>query len=158
MILRNWCVALTISAAAMTSAIAQSSFPPSPNASRYAPRLVEVMNAAQLQHLKLSFAGKSKNWELAAFELRQLTDSLAQAAIFYPDIPVSKVTTMEDPLLSVADAISAKDSRKFAVSLRALTDGCNACHTSMARGFIVIGVPAGQQSPANQVFAPIKRP
>jgi hypothetical protein len=157
MTLRNWCVVLTISVAAMTSATAQSSFPPSPKAGRYAPRLVEVMNAAQLQHLKLSFAGKSKNWELAAFELRQLTDSLAQAAIFYPDVPVSNVTTMEQPLLSVADALSAGDSRKFAISMRALTDGCNACHTSMERGFIVIGLPTGQQPPANQIFAPIKR-
>jgi hypothetical protein len=152
--LRNWYVVLAISAGAMTSAIAQD-FQPSPSARQYAPRLVEIMNAAQLQHLKLWFAGKSKNWDLAAFELRQLTDSLAQAAIFYPGIPVSNVTTMKEPLLSIADAISAGDGRKFAVSMRALTDGCNACHTSMERGFIAIGVPTDQQPPANQIFAPM---
>jgi hypothetical protein len=112
------------------------------------------MNAAQLQHLKLWYAGKSKNWELANFELRQLTDSLAQAAIFYPGIPVSNVTTMKDPLLSVADAITAGDNKKFAASMRGLTDGCNACHTSMERGFIVIGIPTDQHPPANQIFTP----
>ncbi len=155
MTLRNWCVGLTVWAGAMTAAIAQSDFPPSPNARQYTPRLVEIMNAAQLQHLKLWFAGKSKNWDLAAFELRQLTDSLAQAAILYSGIPVSNVTTMKEPLLSVADAISAGDSRKFAVSMRALTDGCNSCHTSMERSFIVMTLPTDQHPPANQVFAPI---
>ncbi|SRR6266567_2928679 len=155
MTLRKWYVVLAISAGAMTSATAQSDFQPSPNAGQHAPRLVEIMNAAQLQHLKLWFAGKSKNWDLAAFELRQLTDSLAQAAIYYPGIPVNNVTTMKEPLLSIVDAMSAGDGRKFAVSMRALTDGCNACHTSMERGFITISIPTDQQAPANQLFAPI---
>ncbi|MBB4369961.1 hypothetical protein GGD63_002754 [Bradyrhizobium sp. cir1] len=145
---------LAIPASLVTSAIAQSDFQPSPNAGKYAPRLTEVMNTAQVQHLKLWYAGKAKNWDLAAYELRQLTNSLAEAAIFYPAIPVSNVTTMTDPLLSVADAIAAKDDRKFAVSMRVLTNGCNTCHTSMDRGFIVIGVPAGEHSPVNQIFAP----
>ncbi|WP_456702215.1 hypothetical protein [Bradyrhizobium sp. USDA 4449] len=113
------------------------------------------MNAAQLQHLKLWFAGKSKNWELAAYELRQLTDSLAQAAVFYPGIPVTNVTTMKDPLLSIAAAIDAGDGRRFTASMRALTDGCNACHTSLERSFIAIGLPSGQLPPANQIFAPM---
>ncbi len=151
----NWLVIPVISAMAMASAMAESQFQPSLNARQYAPRLVEIMNAAQLQHLKLWFAGKSRNWDLANFELRQLTDSLAQAAILYPDIPVSNVTTMKDPLLAIADAISAGDSHKFAVSMRGLTNGCNACHTSMERGFITIGIPSGDQPPANQIFAPL---
>ena len=155
MTLRNSCLVLAILASVGTSATAQSDFEPSPTVRQYAPRLVEVMNAAQLQHLKLWFAGKSKNWELAAYELRQLTDSLAQAAMFYPGIPVSNVTTMKDPLLSIADAIDAGDGRRFTASMRALTDGCNACHTSLERGFIAIGLPTDQQPPANQIFAPV---
>jgi hypothetical protein len=154
MTLKNWCAVLAISAGALTSAMAQSSPPPSPNAKQDAPRLVEVMSMAQIQHLKLWYAGKAKNWDLAAYELRQLTNSLAQAAIFYPSIPISNVTTMKEPLLSVADAIAAGDDRKFAASMRGLTDGCNACHSSMDRSFIVIGIPAGGQPPANQVFSP----
>jgi hypothetical protein len=155
MTLRNSCFALAILASAGTSATARSDFEPSPTAKQYAPRLVEIMGSAQLQHLKLWFAGRSKNWELAAYELRQLTDSLAQAAIFYPGIPVSNVTTMKDPLLSIADAIDAGDGRRFVSSMRALTDGCNACHTSLERSFIAIGLPSDQQPPANQIFAPI---
>jgi len=141
----------------MASAIAQSDFRPSPNIGPYAPRLVEIMSAAQLRHLKLWYAGKARNWELAAYELRQLTDNLAQAAIFYPGIPVSNVTTMKEPLLSIADAATSGDDRKFAAAMRALTDGCNACHTSMERGFIAIRVPTGEHPPANQIFAPLGR-
>lgn len=155
MTLKKWCVVLAMSAAAVTSAMAQSDFPPSANAKQEAPRLVEVMGMAQLEHLKLWYAGKAKNWDLAAYELRQLTNSLAEAAIFYPAVPVSNVTTMKEPLLSVADAIAAGDGRKFAASMRVLTHGCNACHTSMGRGFIAITVPTGGQPPANQIFSPL---
>ncbi|PDT88726.1 hypothetical protein CO669_18340 [Bradyrhizobium sp. Y36] len=154
MTLKNWCAVLAFPAIAATSAMAQSNAPPSSNAKQDAPRLVEVMSLAQIQHLKLWYAGKAKNWDLAAHELRQLTNSLAQAAIFYPSIPISNVTTMKEPLLSVADAIAAGDDRKFAASMRGLSDGCNACHSSMDRSFIVIGVPSGGQPPANQIFAP----
>ena len=153
MAVKNWYAVLVLSAGAASPAIAQSDFPPSAN-KHEGPRLVEVMSLAQLQHLKLWHAGKAGNWDLAAYELRQLTNSLAEAAMFYPAIPVSNVTTMKEPLLSIADAIAAADSRKFAVSMRGLTDGCNACHKSMGRGFIAISVPTGGQPPANQIFSP----
>ena len=32
--------------------------------------------------------------------------------------------------------------------------GCNACHSSMQRGFVVMGLPTDQFLPANQLFAP----
>jgi len=53
--------------------------PPEP----YVPRLGDIMNTAQIRHMKLWFAGKSANWELAAYEARQLKASLAEAASFY---------------------------------------------------------------------------
>jgi hypothetical protein len=40
------------------------------------------------------FAGKAQDWELAAFEPRQIKDGLAEAATLYPGIPVSNLTTM----------------------------------------------------------------
>jgi hypothetical protein len=92
------------------------------------------MSAAQLQHLKLWFAGNAKNWDLAAYELLLLKDSLVEAALLYPDIPMSNVVkTLEGPLQSVSDAIKAKDSRKFASSVRELTEGCNSCHLDGSR-------------------------
>jgi hypothetical protein len=116
--------------------------------------LYETMSAAQLQHLKLWFAGKAKNWDLAAYELLLLKNSLVEAALLYPDIPTSNVTTLREPLQSISDAITAKDSRKFASTVRELTDGCNACHRTMDRSFVVMKLPTDQQPPANQVFTP----
>jgi hypothetical protein len=43
--------------------------------------------------------------------------------------------------------------------MRQLTDGCNACHRSLGRGFVVVQVPTDQQQPifSNQRFAPERR-
>ena len=104
------------------------------------------MTAIQLRHMKLWFAGKALNWELAAYELRQLDTGLMEAATLYPGIPVSDVTTMARPAKSIADAIEARDGRRFAKAVGELTDGCNACHQSVGRGFIVMRTPTEQPS------------
>ena len=152
--MRHWCAAIAILAGAATTAIAQSDVKPSPNIKQYTPRLAAIMSGAQNQHLKLWLAGKARNWELAAYELRQLTDSLAEAAVLYPGIPVSNITTMQEPLLSIADAVMAGDNVVFAAGMRKLTSDCNACHTSMQRGYIVMTLPTGDSPQGNQVFAP----
>jgi hypothetical protein len=148
----NWFAALAIVVGAGTSAVAESDFTPSPSVKPSVPRLVEIMGTAQLQHLKLWLAGDAQNWDLAAYELRQLTDSLTQAAVLYPGIPVTNVTTMREPLLGISDAIAARNSRRFSASMRKLTDDCNACHTSMDRGYIVMAAPAEHRPLSNQIF------
>jgi hypothetical protein len=124
---------------------------------QYIPRLSDIMSTAQLRHMKLWFAGDSPNWELAAFELRQLKASLVEAASLYPGIPVTSATTMATPIQAVADAIEAKDSRKFASAFGELTAGCNACHRSVGRGFIVMRVPTASPF-SDQVFPPQGKP
>jgi hypothetical protein len=42
---------------------------------------------------------------------------VAEAAVLYPGIPVSNITTMKEPLLSVADAVLAGDGRGFTASM-----------------------------------------
>jgi hypothetical protein len=153
----NWLVSVTLLIGAGTSAVADSDFAPSPSAIPSAPRLVEIMSLAQLQHLKLWLAGDAQNWDLAAYELRQLTDSLTQAAVLYPGIPVSNVTTMREPLLGISDAIAARNGRRFSASMHKLTDDCNACHKSMDRGFIVMAEPTEHGPLNNQIFAPQSR-
>jgi hypothetical protein len=91
------------------------------------------------------------NWKFAAYEFRQLKAGLPEAAMMYPGIPAPNVTTMAAPVQSVADAVEARDIRKFAKATGELTSGCNGCHQSMERGFIVIQAPA--VSPfSNQLF------
>jgi len=138
--------ALPLMAAAQTGGNTSSPKP-------YVPRLGDIMNAAQTRHMKLWFAGKSANWDLAAYEIRQLKMSLTEAALLYERIPVTNVTTMAEPLQALADAIEARDAGKFIKSYGALTDRCNGCHQSMGRGFIFMRVP--EVSPfADQRFAP----
>jgi hypothetical protein len=140
--------ALLLSGALVPYAVAQSGLN-----EPYVPRLGDIMDAVQSRHIKLWFAGKSLNWELASYELRQLKVGLVEAASLYSDIPVSNVTTMTTPVESLAASIGARDSRRFAKAFGELTDGCNACHQSMGRGFIVMRMPT--VSPfGNQVFPP----
>ena len=128
-----------------------------PPSGSYVPRLGDIMNTVQTRHMKLWFAGKSANWDLAAYELRQLKAGLVEAALLYEGIPVNNVTTMAQPVQSVADAIEAKDGKKFAKVYADLTSGCNACHQSIGRGYIVMRVP--DTSPfSGQQFAPQSKP
>jgi hypothetical protein len=111
------------------------------------------MNAVQSRHLKLWFAGKSLNWQLATYELEQLEAGLAEAALMYSGIPVTNVNTLAEPIQSISDAIAARNGKRFLKAVGALTDGCNACHQSMGRGYIVMRVPEVPPF-SDQVFAP----
>ena len=134
------------------AAIAQSAVGTS-SSDKYVPRLGDIMSAAQARHMKLWFAGKAHNWELADYELRQLKAGLTEAALLYEGLPVDNVTTMVEPVGAVGAAIAAKDSRRFVKAFGQLTQGCNACHQSIGRGFIAMRVP--ETSPfGNQLFPP----
>ena len=124
----------------------------------YVPRLGDIMNAIQIRHVKLWYAGKAANWELAGFELRQLRENLLEAAVLYAGIPVSNVTTMAAPLHSREDAILAKDVRGFSNGFAEFTTGCNSCHASMGRAFILIHTPTEPQPMGNQSFTPNRKP
>lgn len=120
---------------------------------QYLPRLGDIMNAVQARHIKLWFAGKSLNWDLAAYELAQLRAGLVEAAVLYSGIPVSNVTTMANQIDIISGAIEARDSKRFTKTVGDLTNACNTCHQTMDRGYIVMRVP--DASPfSNQVFAP----
>ncbi len=124
---------------------------------QYLPRLGDIMNNIQLRHIKLSFAGTARNWELAAYELRQLRSGLEQAAVLYDGIPVTNVVTMTAPIEAIGDAIAAKDGKRFAKLFGELTVGCNGCHQSMDRGYIRMRAPT-EQPFSNQVFSPPGKP
>ena len=154
--LRGWIVTLLLVCSLTPLAIAQSTMVPTTN-EQYVPRLGDIMNAVQARHMKLWFAGKATNWDLAAYELRQLKAGLVEAAVLYEGIPVTNVTTMSQTVQSIADAIAARDNKQFAKAFGELTNGCNTCHTQMQRGFIAIQTPT--VSPfSNQSFAPPKKP
>jgi hypothetical protein len=87
---RGWILAALIMGSTAAVATAQSVLN-APASEQYVPQLGDVMNAAQVRHQKLYLAGKARNWELAAFESRQLRGNLRDAAVLYSGIPISNV-------------------------------------------------------------------
>ena len=153
--LPRYIIALLMACSLTPLAITQSSLDASAGAP-YVPRLGDIMNSIQSRHIKLWFAGMARNWELADYELHQIEAGLMEAAVLYKGIPATNVTTMAEPVRSITDAIEAKDSKRFAKAVGELTDGCNACHQSIGRGFIVIQAPTASPF-SNQSFAPRAR-
>jgi len=117
------------------------------------PRLVDIMSAVQFRHSKLWTAGQQKNWELAGYELELVKSSLNEAIALYTDIPVENITMIDPPIKSIESAIAARNSAAFGKAFGDLTAGCNSCHQSVRRGFIVMTVPTASPF-GNQSFAP----
>jgi len=124
---------------------------------KYAPRLADIMSAVQFRHLKLWTAGQQQNWELAAYEMEQIKAGLTEAMSFYTNIPVENVGMIDPPITSLDKAIAAKNSAGFKKAFNELTAGCNACHQSIDRGFIIMTVPAASPF-SNQSFSPRQGP
>ena len=119
----------------------------------YKPSLGDIMGATQLRHFKLWFAGKLRNWPLAAYELEQVRASFSDAMRLYPNIPVADLSIMGPAAQKLDQAIKAEDSAKFARAFGEMTDACNSCHQSIGRGFIKIQIPAASPF-SNQSFEP----
>jgi hypothetical protein len=116
-------------------------------------RLADIMSMVQFRHSKLWTAGQQKNWELAGYELELVKSSLNEAIALYTDIPVENITMIDPPIKSIESAIAARNGAAFGKAFGALTTGCNSCHQSTGRGFIVMTVPTASQF-GNQSFAP----
>jgi hypothetical protein len=119
-------------------------------------RLADVMSAVQFRHSKLWTAGQQKNWELAGYELELVKSSLNEAIALYIDIPVENITMIDPPIKSIESAIAARNGAAFGKAFGELTTGCNSCHQSTGRGFIVMTVPTASPF-GNQSFAPRPR-
>ncbi len=123
----------------------------------YIPGMGEIMSATQMRHAKLWLAGKTKNWELAHYELGEIREGLDAAVKYYPMFKNAPVSAMLDsytttPLADLAQSIAEKNSAKFARAFDALTAACNGCHQAAEHGYIVIKRPSGAQY-GNQEFA-----
>ena len=116
-------------------------------------RLADIMSAVQFRHSKLWTAGRQKNWELAGYELELVKTSLTEAIAFYTDIPVENITMIDPPIKAMESAIAARNGAAFGKAFGELTTGCNSCHQSIGRGFIVMTVPTASPF-GNQSFAP----
>jgi hypothetical protein len=126
----------------------------------YEPGLGEFMMATQLRHAKLWFAGKSHNWDLAAYEVDEIKEGLEDAAKYHASndgVPVAElIKALIDPRLEQLEkAIEAKSSTQFAAAFDELTNGCNSCHAKAGKPFIRIQRPTTPPV-SNQNFTPAK--
>uniref|UniRef100_Q07SQ9 Cytochrome c domain-containing protein n=1 Tax=Rhodopseudomonas palustris (strain BisA53) TaxID=316055 RepID=Q07SQ9_RHOP5 len=139
-----------------TSASVALAQPDGPIVSSNGQRLADLMEGAQSRHIKLWFAGRARNWDLAAYETGQIKARLEEAAALYPRLPIGDLSTMVGPLDTMAQAVQAKDGARFASAFDEMTRACNACHQVNNRGFIAIKRPTAPAF-SNQVFEPGKK-
>ena len=127
----------------------------------YVPGIEQFMGVMQNQHVKLWFAARANNWDLADFQIGEIKELLGDVQDLYPKFKSMPFADMIDavivgPIVDVEKAVAAKDSAKFTVAFDKLTTACNSCHEAVGLGFVVIQRPTVNQF-SNQNFAPRKK-
>ena len=126
----------------------------------YTPGLGDIMGAIQMRHAKLWFAGKSRNWQLAAYEIGEIKEGFESAVRFQPNFkgrPVAQMveeTTLQ-PINRLEKAVETKNSVMFMTAFDQLTGACNSCHQAAGFEFISIQRPS-LSTFTNQGYAPEK--
>lgn len=117
----------------------------------YIPGLEQFMNVILIEHNKLWFAGRARNWPLAAYELGEIKEVMSDVQDIVPVFKSLPLADMMDAVIvkevaALEKAIEAKDAKEFAAGFDRLSAACNACHQATENGFIVI------QRPTRPVF------
>ena len=115
----------------------------------YSPGLGDFMNSAmEVHHLKLWLSGHADNWRLAAYEAKELRETVEDIRTYAPkwhDLPIGEMIKILGPALDrVEQAVSAKNSVKFDAAYDKLTASCNACHSAAGMAEIRIRKPSPQ--------------
>ena len=154
---------LTLLGSACREPPSTAAVPAASSVDAYAPGLGEIMTLQQMRHTKLWLAGEAGNWDLAAYELKELGEGFDDVVKFHPthaDSPVAPKDAvpriMTEPLAEVRDAVNKKDTKGFEQAYDALTKGCNDCHQATNFSFNVVQRPATNPYP-NQAFAPVRK-
>ena len=122
------------------------------------PEPAVLMAQVQVQHAKLYYAGRARNWQLAAYTLHEINEALQAVQTFHDAFedfptPLSELvpSLVGPPLAEIHDAIRSKDSARFDAGYQSLTMACNTCHATLDHDFIQVQVPAAREF-ANQKF------
>ncbi|HEY4142657.1 MAG TPA: hypothetical protein VGM57_14645 [Pseudolabrys sp.] len=127
----------------------------------YVPGLEQFMNVILMEHNKLWFAAKARNWPLAEYELGEIKEVMGDVQDIVPvfkNLPLADMldAVITKEIVDLEKAIAAKDYKTFVASYDKLNAACNACHAGTENGFVVIKRPT---SPVftNQDYAPQKK-
>jgi hypothetical protein len=124
----------------------------------YVPGLEQFMNVILIEHNKLWFAAKARNWALAEYQLGEIKEIMGDVQDFVPIFKNLPLADMLDAVITkeiaaLEKSIEAKDYRGFTAGYDKLTQACNACHQSTENGFVVIKRPT-QPAFTNQDYRP----
>jgi hypothetical protein len=103
------------------------------------PGLGEIMTLQQLRHIKLWFAGHAGNWPLADYEIGELQEGFEDADKLVGGgmVEVMVGATIKE----LQKAVNEKNGPAFNTAFDGLSAGCNNCHHTLGRAFIVIQRP-----------------
>jgi hypothetical protein len=126
----------------------------------YVPGLEQFMNLILIEHNKLWFAGRARNWPLAAYELGEIKEVMSDVQDHVPTFKNLPLADMLDAVITkeiavLEKAVDAKDFKTFTAGYDQLTAACNACHQGTENSFIVIKRPT-QPAFTNQEYRPRK--
>jgi hypothetical protein len=129
----------------------------------YTPGLGELMTLQQMRHTKLWLAGEAGNWNLAAYEVKELGEGFDDILKYHPTHEESPVAPKDAvprmvsaPVADLRAVVERKDAVAFEQAFDTLTKACNDCHQAANFSFNVVQRPATNPYP-NQVFAPITK-
>ena len=123
-----------------------------------APGLGEYMTTIQLHAGKLWFAAKAANWELAAYEVDEMKETMEAARGVGGEKNGVKIAAVLDSVLqtqvaALAKTIDSKSAAEFQKAYDETLSACNGCHSDAGYKFIHIVQPAAPPV-ANQRFQP----
>jgi hypothetical protein len=126
----------------------------------YVPGLEQFMNVILMEHNKLWFAAKARNWPLAEYELGEIKEVMGDVQDTVPvfkNLPLADMidVVITKEIVALEKAIEAKDFKQFAAGYDKLNAACNACHQGTENGFVVIKRPT-QPAFTNQDYRPHK--
>ncbi len=111
-----------------------------------APGLGEYMTTIQLHAAKLWFAVGASNWDLALYELDEMSETMDGARALHAfknglDISGVLQSVQETQIPLMRQAIISRASPTFTSAYGETLDACNSCHRSAGYGFISIMPP-----------------
>jgi len=115
-------------------------------AKELAPGLGEYMTTIQLHAGKLWFAAKAGNWDLAAYEIHELEETMETVKKLNVEKNGVKISGVMDGVLKtqivqLENAIKRKSQSEFQKAYDETLNACNGCHTESGHRLIRIVLP-----------------
>jgi hypothetical protein len=95
------------------------------------------------------YAAKGGNWGMAAYQEKEMPEIQEVGEKTRPKFAGGLKSFEQTHLTKLADAIKAKDWKKFEPAFHEAEKGCNECHEAMGYGFIKYEMPRSSPSPTS---------